>query len=245
MNERIELMITLRPADERGHVNIGWLNSHHTFSFGHYYDPEHMGFGSLRVINDDTVQPDGGFETHGHRDMEIISYVLDGALAHKDSIGNGSVIVPGDVQRMTAGTGVRHSEFNNSNFDTVRFLQIWVLPDTDGLEPGYEQKNFDDARRGALKLVASKEGREDSLKIHQDIDIYATLLTKGDSESHEINEARQVWVQVADGEITLNGQHLGRGDGAAVTDERTIMIKTMSGAEVLLFDMPATSKGAN
>ena len=204
-----------------------------------------MGFGALRVINDDTVQPDAGFETHGHRDMEIISYVLDGALAHKDSMGNGSVIVPGDVQRMTAGTGVRHSEFNKSNFETVRFLQIWILPDTEGLEPGYEQKNFGDARCGALKLVASKEGREDSLKIHQDMDIYATLLTKGDSETHKIDETRQIWVQVANGEITLNGQHLARGDGAAVTDEPTITLETTSGAEVLLFDMPATPRDVN
>jgi len=238
-------MITLRPADERGHVNIGWLNSHHTFSFGQYYDPEHMGFGALRVINDDTVQPDGGFETHGHRDMEIISYVLDGELAHKDSMGNGSVIVPGDVQRMTAGTGVRHSEFNNSDFDTVRFLQIWVVPDTDGLEPGYEQKNFADARRGTLKLVASQAGREDSLKIHQDMDLYATLLTKDERVSHTVDDTRQVWVQVADGEITLNGQHLRRGDGAAVSDEPTIIIETTSGAEVLLFDMPTTPRDVN
>jgi len=232
-------MIKIRLAEERGHANFGWLNSNHTFSFGHYYDAHQMGFGPLRVINDDTVEPEMGFETHGHKDMEIISYVIEGALAHKDSIGTGSVIVPGEVQRMTAGTGIRHSEFNNSNDDSVRFLQIWILPDTEGLEPEYEQKYFGDERRGNLKLVASGDARDGSLKIHQDMDLYAALLGEGESVSHDLGAARQVWVQVADGTIKLNGQQLYPGDGAAVTKENLIVIDATSAAEVLLFDMAA------
>ncbi|MBL4907802.1 MAG: pirin family protein [Sneathiella sp.] len=234
-------MINIRRADERGHVNIGWLNSHHTFSFGHYYDPKHMGFGALRVINDDTVQPGMGFDTHGHQDMEIISYVLKGGLAHKDSIGTGSVILPGEVQRMTAGTGIRHSEFNDSDVNPAHFLQIWILPDTQGLEPGYEQKFFGDTRNGTLKLVASKDARGDSLKIHQDMDLYATVLNEGDKVTHSLKRNRDAWIQVADGSITLNGQPLDRGDGAAINNEDTLTIQATTDAEVLLFDMPSHS----
>jgi hypothetical protein len=231
-------MLAIRRAEERGHADHGWLNSYHTFSFGNYYDPEHMGFSKLRVINDDTVVPRGGFGTHGHRDMEIISYVLEGALKHEDSMGNGSVIRPGDVQRMSAGTGVTHSEFNDSDAEPVHFLQIWVVPEREGLKPGYEQKAFaDEEKRGRLRLVGSRDGREDSVTIHQDVDIYATLLGEGDSVSHALAEGRKGWIHLAQGSAALNDEQLQAGDGVAVEGPATITLTGTSEAEVLLFDM--------
>ena len=232
-------MITIRHADERGAANLGWLNSRHTFSFGHYFDSQHMGFGPLRVINEDRVRPGAGFDTHGHCDMEIISYVLEGALEHKDSIGAGSVIRPGEVQRMSAGTGIRHSEFNPSRQDPVHFLQIWILPHSEGLEPSYEQKQFsDEEKRGRLRLIGSRDGREGSVTIHQDADLYASLLSDGQEVSHALRDGRKVWVQVARGTVRLNGHQLDAGDGAAISDERSVTIAGVSkDAEVLLFDM--------
>ena len=231
-------MLAIRHAEERGLANFGWLNSRHTFSFGHYYDPQFMGFGSLRVINEDRVQPGRGFDTHGHRDMEIISYVLDGALEHKDSMGNGSIIRPGDVQRMSAGTGVRHSEFNASDSDPVHFLQIWVLPEKDGMAPGYEQKNFSEQeKRGRLRLVGSRDGRDGSVTIHQDVDLYATILGAGDRVSHELAEGRKAWVQLARGSAVLNDRQLAPGDGVAIEGPSAITLAGASDAEVLLFDM--------
>ncbi|MEL7536441.1 MAG: pirin family protein [Pseudomonadota bacterium] len=233
-------MLAVRAANDRGTANLGWLNSKHTFSFGHYYDPEFMGFGPLRVINEDRVKPGQGFGTHGHSDMEIISYVLDGALEHKDSIGTGSVIRPGDVQRMTAGTGVRHSEYNASNTDPVHFLQIWILPERDALEPSYEQKHFDPAeRRGRLRLVGSRDGRDGSITIHQDVDLYATLLNGDDQITHELAEGRKGWVQVARGSVRLNGETLTAGDGVALTGAQTVTLDGADDAEILLFDMTA------
>lgn len=231
-------MLAVRHADDRGLANFGWLNSRHTFSFGHYYDPQFMGFGPLRVINEDRVQPGRGFDTHGHSDMEIISYVLDGALEHKDSMGTGSVIRPGDVQRMSAGTGVRHSEFNASDTELVHFLQIWILPEENDLQPSYEQKSFsDDDKRGQLRLVGSNDGREGSITIHQDVDLYAALLDGSEPVSHEIAEGRKGWVQVAKGSAALNGAPLAAGDGVAVDGAQTIMLSDASDAELLLFDM--------
>ena len=231
-------MLAIRNADDRGLANFGWLNSRHTFSFGHYYDPAFMGFGPLRVINEDRVQPGKGFDTHGHSDMEIISYVLDGALEHRDSMGNGSVIRPGDVQRMSAGTGVRHSEFNASDTDPVHFLQIWILPEADGMEPGYEQKAFSaDEKRGRLRLVGSRDGREGSVTIHQDADLYATLLSAGDTVTHELAQGRKGWVQVATGSIALNDSALSAGDGVALDGPVTVNLTGTADAEILLFDM--------
>jgi redox-sensitive bicupin YhaK (pirin superfamily) len=230
-------MMTLSPAAARGHTDIGWLDSRHTFSFGEWYDPAHMGFRALRVINDDRVAPGGGFPTHGHADMEIVSYVLEGALEHKDSIGTGSVIRPGDVQRMSAGTGVRHSEFNASRSEPVHFLQIWILPDRRGHKPGYEQKAFSDAeRQGRLRLVASPDGREGSVTLHQDVALYAALLDEGEKASLTLGAGRHAWVHVARGSVTLNGKKLGEGDGAALTDERTVSLDG-HGGEVLVFDL--------
>jgi redox-sensitive bicupin YhaK (pirin superfamily) len=231
-------MLAIRHSEDRGLANFGWLNSRHTFSFGHYYDPNFMGFGPLRVINEDRVQPAQGFDTHGHSDMEIISYVLDGALEHKDSMGNGSVIRPGDVQRMSAGTGVRHSEFNASDSDPVHFLQIWILPERKSLEPSYEQKHFaEDDKRGRLRLVGSRDGRDGSVTIHQDADLYATVLGDGDTVSHELAEGRKGWVQVAKGSAMLNEQLLDAGDGVAVEGPATIGLTGTSETEILLFDM--------
>jgi redox-sensitive bicupin YhaK (pirin superfamily) len=231
-------MLAIRHSQDRGLANFGWLDSRHTFSFGHYYDPKFMGFGPLRVINEDRVEPARGFDTHGHRDMEIISYVLDGALEHKDSMGNGSVIRPGDVQRMSAGTGVRHSEFNASETEPVHFLQIWILPEKQGLEPGYEQRHFAaDDKRGRLRLVGSRDGREGSVTIHRDADLYATLLGDTDTVSHEFAPGRKGWVQVARGNALLNDERLGAGDGAAVEGPATIRLAGSPEAEILLFDM--------
>ncbi|HEY2137262.1 MAG TPA: pirin family protein [Xanthobacteraceae bacterium] len=232
-------MIAVRHADERGVANFGWLDSRHTFSFGHYHDPQHMGFGPLRVINEDRVTPGKGFDTHGHRDMEIISYVLEGALEHRDSIGTGSVIRPGDVQVMSAGTGIRHSEFNHSKDEPVHFLQIWVLPDRQGIAPRYDQKSFsDDEKRGHLRLVASPDGRNGSILIHQNAEIYASLLSGGDKVSHALKPGRKGWVQVIRGTVEVNGETLRAGDGAAAQNEAALTISALDEAEVLLFDLP-------
>lgn len=232
------MTLTVRKSEDRGRANFGWLDSKHTFSFGHYHDPDHMGFGPLRVINDDRVAPGGGFPTHPHADMEIISYVLDGALEHKDSLGTGSVIRPGDVQRMTAGTGVRHSEFNASRREPVHFLQIWIIPERKGLEPSYEQKTFTETdKRGRLPLIGSRDGRDGSVTINQDVDLYATILTDGETVTHEIAPGRGGWVQVARGSVLLNGERLEEGDGAAISISGTLRIDGIDDAEVLLFDM--------
>ncbi|MBD2075418.1 pirin family protein [Phormidium sp. FACHB-592] len=234
-------MITIRPAQDRGAANFGWLDSRHTFSFGEYYDPKHMGFADLRVINEDKVAPGQGFSTHGHRDMEIISYVLEGALEHKDSIGTGSVIRPGDVQRMSAGTGIQHSEYNASKTEPVHFLQIWILPEQKGIKPGYEQKTFTEAeKRGKLRLVGSHDGRDDSITIHQNVDLYAAALQEGDTVIHPFAQRRVAWLQVARGAVQLNDQILTAGDGAAITQEAQITLEGASNdSEVLLFDMAA------
>jgi redox-sensitive bicupin YhaK (pirin superfamily) len=232
------MALTLRRAEERGKANFGWLDSRHSFSFGHYYDPAHMGFGPLRVINEDRVAPGGGFPAHPHSDMEIISYVLDGALEHKDSLGTGSVIRPGDVQRMSAGTGVRHSEFNASKTDPVHFLQIWVIPEKPGITPGYEQKTFARAeKQGRLRLIGSRDGRDGSVTIHQDVDLYATVLADGQSVHHALKSGRGAWVQVARGAILLNGERLEAGDGVSIAQEGEIVIGGLDDSEVLLFDM--------
>ncbi len=231
-------MITLRKAPDRFHTEIDWLDSWHTFSFGEHQDPDHMGFRSLRVINDDTVQPGQGFGTHSHRDMEILTYVLQGALAHRDSTGGGGVIKPGDVQRMSAGTGVAHSEFNASGSDPVHFLQIWILPERRGLKPGYEQKSFPSQERaGKLRLLASRDGQDGSVKINQDAAVYGTLLGAGDRVTHDLAPERHAFLQVARGKVNLNGQSLSAGDGAAVTDERKLALQATEPAEVLLFDL--------
>ena len=232
------MTLAIRKSEDRGRADFGWLDSRHTFSFGHYYDPNHMGFGPLRVINDDHVAAGGGFPTHPHRDMEIISYVLDGGLEHKDSLGTGSVIHPGDVQRMSAGTGVRHSEFNASKSDPVHFLQIWIVPEKDGIKPSYEQKTFSDTdKRNQLKLIGSRDGRDGSVTIHQDVDLYATLLADGASVSHEIASGRGAWVQVAKGSVRLNDTELGEGDGVAIGASGLLTLTGVGETEVLLFDM--------
>ena len=232
------MSLTIRRSAERGHANFGWLDSRHTFSFGHYHDPKHMGFGPLRVINDDRVAAGGGFPAHPHRDMEIISYVLEGALEHKDSLGTGSIIRPGDVQRMSAGIGVRHSEFNASSTDPVHFLQIWIMPERTGLEPSYEQKAFGtDDKRGRLRLIGSRDARHGSVRIHQDVDLYATILSAGASVSHEIAPGRGGWVQMARGSVMLNGTTLAEGDGVAVGRSGMLHFRGLDEAEVLLFDM--------
>ncbi|MBW4492904.1 MAG: pirin family protein [Oscillatoria princeps RMCB-10] len=231
-------MITVRKAEERGHANHGWLNSYHTFSFANYYDPAHMGFRDLRVINEDWVQAGMGFGTHPHRDMEIISYVLDGALEHKDSLGNGSIIRPGDVQRMSAGTGITHSEYNPSPSEPVHLLQIWILPAEKGLQPSYEQKMYSpEEKRGVFRLIASRDGRDGSVTVHQDMDLYATVLSAGERAVREIRPHRHAWVQVARGEIALNGAVLKAGDGAAISEENRLAVEAKDTAEVLLFDL--------
>ena len=231
-------MLQIRHATDRGRAELGWLDSRHTFSFGEYYDPRHMGFGPLRVINEDRVQPGQGFGTHSHRDMEIISYVLEGALEHKDSLGTGSVIRPGDVQRMSAGTGVQHSEFNHSRSELVHFLQIWIIPDQQGLQPGYAEKKFPEAeKRGQLRLVISADGRDGSIPIHQDADLYAALLKEDETVAHRFAPDRNGWIQVARGAVTANGTPLSAGDGSAVVNEERLSIRGTADAEVLLFDM--------
>ncbi len=233
-------MIITRPANTRGHAEHGWLDSHHTFSFADYHDPKHMGFRGLRVINEDRVQAGKGFGTHPHRDMEILSYVIEGELAHRDSIGTGSVIRPGDVQRMSAGTGVAHSEFNASTTDPVHFLQIWILPERRGVTPGYEQKTFPRAERdGALRLVASHDGTDGSLSIHADVALYAGQFAAGQSTQLPLAEGRHAYVQVVKGQVRVNGQALGPGDGAALSAEASVTIEGVEGeaGEVLVFDL--------
>jgi quercetin 2,3-dioxygenase len=231
-------MITARPAGERGHADHGWLDTRHTFSFASYHDPAHMGFRSLRVINEDRVQPGEGFGTHGHRDMEILTWVLEGELGHKDSMGNGSIIRPGDLQRMSAGTGVTHSEFNPSPESLVHFLQIWLLPNAPGLPPSYEQKRFPpETRRGRLRLLAAGDGRDGAVTIHQDADLWTALLEPGATVRHSLGAGRSAWIHVAKGTVSLNDLTLGAGDGAAVRDETALEIRAVTPAEVLLFDL--------
>jgi quercetin 2,3-dioxygenase len=234
-------MITVRTARERGHAEHGWLDSHHTFSFADYHDPQHMGFRALRVINEDRVAPGRGFGMHAHRDMEIISYVLDGALEHKDSLGTGSVLRPGDVQRMSAGTGVRHSEFNHSKTETVHFLQIWIVPERVGLPPSYEEKRFSiEERRNQLRLVAARPAlaaRNGALTVHQDLALYAGVLDAGTAVRHPLPAGRHAWVQVARGAIDVGGQRLLAGDGAAITAQPELVLDAHHASEVLLFDL--------
>ncbi len=231
-------MMRLRRAAERGHADHGWLRSAHTFSFAGYYDPAHMGFRALRVINEDRVDPGRGFPTHGHRDMEIVSVVLEGALEHEDSLGNGSVLRPGEVQRMTAGRGVYHSEYNASSSEELHFLQIWILPAQSGLPSGYEQRRFDEAeRRGRLSLLVSPDGEDGSLTIHQDARLYGALLAKGEEVTHALAAGRGAWVQVARGVIELCGQRMEAGDGAAIEGEDALILRGVEPAEILLFDL--------
>ncbi|HEY5951195.1 MAG TPA: pirin family protein [Kofleriaceae bacterium] len=230
-------MMTIRKATERGHADHGWLDSHHTFSFADYYDPKHMGFRALRVINDDRVAAGRGFGSHPHRDMEIISYVLEGALAHKDSMGTGETIRPGDVQRMSAGTGVVHSEFNASKTDPVHFLQIWLMPAQRGIKPGYEQKTFTEAdKRGKLRLVASPDGSDGSITIHTDARVYAGVFGSGETAQLTLAKTRGAWVHVARGSVKVNEQVLGEGDGVAIEDEQ-VRIAGIADGEVLVFDL--------
>lgn len=230
-------MMKIRKANERGHADHGWLNTWYTFSFADYYDPEHMGFRSLRVINDDTVAPGGGFGTHPHRDMEIITYILSGELEHQDSMGNGRVIRTGEVQYMAAGTGVQHSEFNPSEKNPVHLLQIWIQPDRQGAKPRYAEKSFVNAKAGALQLIASKAGRDDSIAINQDADLFLAKLKPGESVAHSLSQHRHAWVHVAEGEVTLNGRVLNAGDAAAVSDLKKLEIAAAKPALVLVFDL--------
>ena len=231
-------MITVRQAQQRGHSDAGWLDSWHTFSFADYHDPKHMGFRALRVINDDRVSASSGFGAHPHRDMEIISYVLSGALGHEDSMGNGSTIRPGDVQRMSAGTGVVHSEWNHSKTEPVHFLQIWIVPERQGIAPGYEQRTFEPhALRDRLRLVAARDGRDGSLTVHQDVALYVTRLSADKGGDHALAPGRYAWVQVASGAVALNGVGLGEGAGAAIRDEARLELRATSDAEVLVFDL--------
>jgi len=232
-------MLNVRKSNERGGANFGWLDSKHTFSFGHYHDPKHMGFGPLRVINEDKVQPGRGFDSHGHRDMEIISYVLDGALEHKDSMGNGSVLRYGDVQIMSAGSGVVHSEYNHSKTEGVHFLQIWIMPNVGGAEPRYEEKHFDIAdKTGKLRLIGSPDGRDGSVSIRQDAALYAAILDGDDKVEHRLAAGRQAYVHVVRGQVTVNGVALDGGDALKVTGEDAVTLVQATGAEVLLFDLP-------
>jgi redox-sensitive bicupin YhaK (pirin superfamily) len=231
-------MIELRPAAERGHANHGWLDANHSFSFADYYDPRHMGFGPLRVLNDDRIGAGAGFPTHGHRDMEIVTYVLDGELAHKDSMGNGSVIRPGDVQRMSAGTGVMHSEFNNSKTQETHLLQIWIEPKFRGTAPGYEEKRFEaNDKRGQLRLIASSDGSEGSVTVNQDIKLYAGLFDAAEEASISLAQGRRAYLHVARGEVQANGVVLKEGDALKLVDEKEIRISGGKNAEVLLFDL--------
>ena len=231
-------MMRIRPGQDRGHTRIDWLDSHHTFSFADYHDPEHMGFRQLRVLNEDRVKGGAGFGTHPHRDAEIITYVLEGALEHKDSMGNGSVIRPGEVQRMSAGTGVTHSEYNSSRTEPVHFLQIWILPARSGIQPSYEQKAFPlSTSADRLLLVASRDGRDGSLTVHQDVDLYAARMASGCTATHRLRPERHAWLQVAGGKVIVSGEHLGAGDGAALSNEQSLEISADSDAELLLFDL--------
>ncbi|HYY06430.1 MAG TPA: pirin family protein [Candidatus Limnocylindria bacterium] len=231
-------MVSVRPSAERGRSELGWLSSRHTFSFADYRDPRHMGFSSLRVINEDRVQPGAGFPTHGHHDMEIVTYVVEGALEHEDSMGNGSVIRPGEVQRMTAGTGVTHSEYNPSRTEPVHFLQIWILPERQGLAPGYEQRAFSAAElQGRLRVVASRDGRDGAVTVHQDARLFAARLAPGEEIVHALAPGRHAWVQVVRGELALDGTALAAGDGAAVSDTARLALSARASSELLLFDL--------
>lgn len=232
-------MITRRPASERLHTSIGWLDSRHTFSFGEHHDPRYMGFRALRVINEDRIAPGQGFGTHPHRDMEIVTYVLEGALQHQDSLGTGALIKAGDVQRLTAGTGVLHSEFNASDTEGVHFLQIWLRPDRTRLPPSYEQRTFPEAdrRTGRLRLVASRDGREGSVTLHQDVDLFAGILRRNDRVVYDMKDGRHAWVQLARGGLTLNGIPMSAGDGASVTGESSLVLESPDTAEILVFDL--------
>ena len=231
-------MITIRRSNERGGGDFGWLNTHHSFSFDQFHDPHFMGFRSLRVINEDRVQAGHGFPMHPHRDMEIITYLLDGSLEHKDSMGNGSIIRPGDGQRMSAGTAVRHSEAHPSKTEAAHLLQIWILPDRSGHKPGYEQKSFPESeKRGKFRQIAGPDGKDGSVTIHQDAKLYVTLLEPGQEVKHELEAGRYAWVQVAKGSIEMNGKGLSQGDGAAVSEEQQLVVKGTSDSEVLLFDL--------
>jgi redox-sensitive bicupin YhaK (pirin superfamily) len=232
-------MINIRPAKERGHADHGWLDSHHTFSFADYYDARHMGFRLLRVINEDRVAPAQGFGTHPHRDMEIVSYVLEGALEHKDSMGTNGIIRPGDVQRMSAGTGVRHSEYNASKSEPVHFLQIWLAPGQRGIEPGYEQKAFSkEDKQGKLRLIASPDGRDGSVTIHTDASIHAGCFAPGEAAELALGGGRNAWVQVVRGSVKVNGTFLSQGDGAALSEEKSVKVEGVEDSEVLVFDLP-------
>ncbi|HEX7670325.1 MAG TPA: pirin family protein [Polyangiaceae bacterium] len=232
-------MLTLRRAADRGHADHGWLDSHHSFSFADYYDPAHMGFRVLRVINDDRVAAGGGFGTHGHRDMEIVTYVLEGALEHKDSMGNGTVMHRGEVQRMSAGTGVRHSEFNASKTDPVHFLQIWILPSKQGTVPSYAQKLFPDSeKQGRLRLVVSPDGADGSITLSQDVRLYATVLAEGEKVAHVVRPGRHAWIQVTSGKVSVGADTLEAGDGASTSDPGALALKGEERAEVLVFDLP-------
>ena len=233
-------MISLRRSEDRGRTKFDWLDSRHTFSFGDYYDPKHMGFGDLRVINEDRVVPGGGFGTHSHRDMEIITYVLEGALAHKDSTGTSSVIRVGEVQRMSAGTGISHSEYNASETEPVHFLQIWIIPDRTGLTPGYEQQAFSyDCNDGRWTLIGSKDGRDGSVSVQQDIELWAACLATGGEVRFVVKGGRQAWLQLARGSASLNGASLRAGDGAAIAEEETLQVEALEDSELLLFDLAA------
>lgn len=231
-------MIMVRPGNERGHADHGWLSTYHSFSFADYYDPRNMGFRSLRVINEDWVKGGRGFGMHPHRDMEIITYVLEGALQHKDSMGNGSVITPGEVQRMSAGTGVAHSEYNESPTDPVHLLQIWILPERNGIEPSYEQKRFeDDEKQGRLRLIGSRDARDGAVRIQQDVELYSSILAPEEKVTHELKPGRHAWLQLVRGDVMLNGLELKAGDGAAVSEETKLEIEARTETELLLFDL--------
>ena len=231
-------MIAVRKSEERGHFDHGWLQTYHTFSFGDYYDPKHMGFQALRAMNEDRVSPTQGFGMHAHKDMEIVTYVLEGRLQHLDSMGNGSVLGAGDFQRMTAGSGVRHSEFNPSDNEPLHLYQIWLLPEKKGLEPGYqERRSAPGERSGGFRLVASRDGRGDSLVVHQDADIFLASLENGEAASHDLQQRRHAWLQVMRGEVEIGGRRLAAGDGASATDERLLAVKALSRSEVMLFDL--------
>jgi quercetin 2,3-dioxygenase len=235
------IMLKIRKSEDRGRADFGWLDSRHTFSFGEYHDPAHMGFGPLRVINDDRVAGGGGFPTHAHADMEIVTYVLEGALEHKDSLGTGSVIRPGDVQRMTAGTGIRHSEYNASKTEPVHLLQIWIVPEKRSLAPGYEQKTISrEEMRGRLRLIGSRDGRDGSVTIHQDVALYAAHLGPSESVGHTLGDGRAAWVQVASGKASINGTSIAAGDGVAISNVSNVKIDgSEAGTELLLFDLAA------
>jgi hypothetical protein len=231
-------MIKIRKSRERGHTNLDWLDSYHTFSFGDYYDPKHMGYRSLRVINEDWVKPGAGFGAHPHRDMEIITYVLEGALQHKDSMGNGSTIKPGEIQRMSAGTGVTHSEYNRSRTEPVHLLQIWIQPKKKNIEPSYEQREFNPGeKQGKLHLVATSDGHDSTVTVHQDVNLLASLLAPGEKVTYNIKPDRHAWVQIANGSVIMNGHELKQGDGAAVSEEGTLEISASESSEILLFDL--------